>query len=90
MLGPIKLMMAFELGSTAAPEMSVFQALPAGNGRNPFRLAPCPVLMPLHALEFVAPFTTKLTVPELALPGSGFVTLMAKFPAVGAFPVAVS
>ena len=90
MLGPMKLMMAFEFGSTAAPEMSVFHALPAGNGRNPFRLPPCPVVMPLHALEFTAPFTIKFTVPELAPPGSGFVTLTAKVPAVGAFPVAVS
>ena len=90
MLGPMKLMMAFEFGSTAASEMSVFQALPAGNGRKPFRLAPWPVLMPLHALEFTAPFTTKFNVPDEALPGSGFVTLMAKVPAVGAVPVAVS
>src|SRR5271155_2811493 len=87
---PMKLMMAFEFGSTAAPEMSVFHAFPAGNGRNPFRLAPCPRLMPLHALEFTAPFTCKFTVTELALPGSGFITLTAKVPAVGALPMAVS
>lgn len=90
MLDPMKLMMAFEFGSTAALEMSVFHALPAGKGRKPFRLAPWPVLIPLHALEFPEPFTTKFTVPELALPGSGFITLTAKVPAVGALPVAVS
>src|SRR5579871_6086891 len=33
---------ATELGSTGAAEISVFQALSAGNGRAPCRLAPTP------------------------------------------------
>ena len=48
MLVPMKLMIAAELGSTAAVEMSWFHRLPDGNGTTPFRLAPCPVLIALQ------------------------------------------
>src|SRR5919109_730770 len=41
-------MMLSEFGSTGIEEMSVFQALSAGNGTNPFRSAPGPVSMPAH------------------------------------------
>src|SRR5450432_4133335 len=49
-LGPIKLMIAVELGSTSALEMSWFQRLSLGKGRNPFKLAPCPVEMTLQGV----------------------------------------
>ena len=55
MLGPMKLMMASEFASTGAPEISVFQRLSLAKGRNPLRLAPCPVLMALHALWLLPP-----------------------------------
>src|ERR1700760_4699362 len=38
-----------EFGSTGAAEISVFQRLVVENGRKPFRLAPCPTDIPLHA-----------------------------------------
>src|SRR5207249_5109317 len=41
-------MILSEFGSTGIEEMSVFQALSAGNGMNPFRSAPGPVSMPAH------------------------------------------
>ena len=37
------------LGSSGAPEMSVFQAAVVGNGTKPFRLPSSPRLMPLQA-----------------------------------------
>jgi hypothetical protein len=43
-------MMAAEFASTGALEMSVFHRLSLAKGRNPFRLAPWPRLMALHAL----------------------------------------
>src|SRR5579862_5741698 len=42
---PMKLIIALELGSTVAPEISWFHALSAGNGINPFKLAPRPRLI---------------------------------------------
>ena len=45
----MKLMIAVEFGSTGAEEISVFQALSAGNGTKPLRLPPCPVVKALHA-----------------------------------------
>src|SRR5437762_4747336 len=41
-------MMLSEFGSTGIEEISVFHALSAGNGMNPFRSAPRPVSMPPH------------------------------------------
>src|SRR5579863_2932357 len=49
-LAPMKLMIASELGSTAALKMFWFHALSDGKGMKPFRLAPRPRLMPLHGL----------------------------------------
>src|SRR5271169_565894 len=93
MLAPMKLMMAPELESTGAAEMSWFHKLSAGNGRNPFRLALCPRLMmlqlgggPLVLLEV----TCKFWDPEVALPGLGLTTATENVPADAAFPVAVS
>jgi hypothetical protein len=40
MLGPMKLMMASELVSTGALEISAFHALSIMNERKPFKLAP--------------------------------------------------
>lgn len=66
MLGPMKLIMAAELASTEALEISVFQRLSLANGRNPFRLAPCPALMALHALLLgLPPPPEGLLPPEL-------------------------
>src|SRR5271157_1830791 len=64
--GPMKVMMAAELGSTADVEMSWFHALPAGKGRKPFRLAPWPRLMLLQALELLPPLPGPVP-PLLAL-----------------------
>jgi hypothetical protein len=49
-LAPMKLMIASELGSTEALEMSWFHALSAGKGMKPFKLAPRPRLIPLQEL----------------------------------------
>src|ERR1700721_2108320 len=98
---PIKVMIAAEFGSTAAPEIFVFQRLSAGKGRKPFKLPPWPVLIPLQALggggggggggfppdEAV---TVTLTAPDTLLPGLGLVTLTAYIPAVASDPVAGS
>ena len=43
-------MMALEFASTGEPEISLFQGLSLAKGMNPFRLAPCPMLMALQAL----------------------------------------
>src|SRR5512133_3191112 len=47
-VAPMKLMMFAELASTCAVEMSVFHKLVDWNGTKPFRLAPCPRLIPLQ------------------------------------------
>jgi len=47
---PISLMMAVELGSIDADEMSWFHRSVDGNGRNPFSDAPWPVSIALHAV----------------------------------------
>jgi len=53
-VAPMKLMIALEFESTGDPETSWFQRLSLPKGRNPLRLAPCPVLIALQAL-WVAP-----------------------------------
>src|ERR1700685_2393192 len=45
---PMKLMIASELGSIGAFEISRFHALSVGKGMKPLRLAARPRLMPLH------------------------------------------
>lgn len=88
----MKLIIAAEFGSTCALEIFWFQGLFAGNGKNPFRLPCTPGVKPLHALGGggVVPVTCTFNEPEVLLPGSGFVTLIANVPAVDALPVAVS
>jgi len=63
----MKLMMAVELGSTADAEMFWFQALSAGKGRKPFRLAPWPSPMLLQALELLPPLPGPIGPPLPAL-----------------------
>ena len=55
MVGPMKVMMASEFASTGELEISAFQRLSLAKGRNPLRLAPCPVLMALQALWLLLP-----------------------------------
>jgi hypothetical protein len=52
-------------GSTAADAIFVFQAAVDGNGINPLRLAPSPVLMPLHADAPVDTVTVIVAEPDL-------------------------
>ena len=54
-VGPMKLMMAAEFGSTGEAEISWFQRLSLAKGRKPFRLAPCPVLIAPQALWVLLP-----------------------------------
>jgi hypothetical protein len=44
----MKPIMALEFVSGVAPEMSWFHGLPAGKGRNPFRLPSSPTAKPLQ------------------------------------------
>jgi len=67
MLAPMKLMITLEFGSTAAVEISVFQGLLLVKGRNPFRFAPCPVLIALQA-ELLFPPGAPEPFPEPLLP----------------------
>lgn len=93
MEGPMKLMIAVELGSTGAEEMSWFHRLSDGNGTNPFRLALCPRPIPEQlggGLPPVVEVTCKIREMEVALPGLGFITATEKFPATDSLPVAVS
>src|SRR5208337_1153334 len=62
----MKVMYASEFGSTGALAMFWFQRLSAGNGTNPFRLAPMPRAMPLQPLcaDAVAPKQRKTTRQE--------------------------
>src|SRR5271165_1535681 len=83
-------MMAAELASTAAEEMSVFQRLSLGNGRKLLSEAPWPTDIWLHAEVCVEPLTWRFCAEELLLPGSGFCTVTEKVPAEVALPVAVS
>src|SRR6267143_2942794 len=88
---PMKLMIAPEFGSTGAAEMFMFQALSAGDGTKPLRLAPWPRLIPLHVPAWPpACPTCKFVELELALPGFGFMTVIANVPADEAVPVAVN
>src|ERR1700730_15704827 len=88
---PMKLMIAAEFGSTGTTETFWFQALSAGNGTKPFRLAPCPRLMPPHVPAWVPDVPTcKFAALELALPGFGFMTAIANVPAGEAAPLAVN
>jgi hypothetical protein len=86
----MKLMIAFEFASTGEAEISLFHKLSAGNGRKPFKLAPCPRDIPLQLGACVVPVTVKFTVEDVLLPGSGFRTLTVYVPALAAFPVAVN
>jgi hypothetical protein len=87
----MKLMSALEFGSTAAFDIFWFHALSAGNGRKPFKLAPCPRLIPLHALTGLPPEVTCTSIaPDMLLPGFGLLTLTPTCPADCAVPVAVS
>jgi hypothetical protein len=89
----MKLMIAAELASTAAEEMSWFQGLSAGNGRNPFRLALCPRLIPLQLGGEFPPLvevTCKFSDVEVAPPALGFITATENVPADVSLPVAVS
>src|SRR5271165_3654419 len=63
---PMKLMYASEFGSTGALAIFWFQRLSAGNGTNPFRLAPMPRAMPLQPLcaDTVAPKQRKASKQE--------------------------
>jgi len=71
-------MMAAELGSTDADEMSLFHKLSEGNGTNPFRLPPWPRLIPAQfGGGFPPPLaavTCKFCDADVALPGLGFMT----------------
>src|SRR5580704_5282829 len=51
----MKLMMAAELGSTAAFAILVFHKLLGGKGRNPFRLPSCPRVIPPQPLAWAKP-----------------------------------
>src|ERR1700722_5979857 len=90
--------MAAEFGSTAALAIFVFQRLSAGKRRKPFKLQPCPMLIPLHALGGGGGFppppdcavTVTLMEPEALLPGFGFVTDTGNVPALASVPVPVS
>jgi len=96
----MKLMIAAEFGSAGDEDMSLFQRLSAGNGRNPFRLALWPRLIPLQlgdgfpplvgGFPLLAGVTCKLWEAEVAVPGLGFITDIEKFPADASLPVAVS
>jgi len=72
----MKLMIALEFESTGDAEISLFHKLSAGNGRNPFKPAPCPSDIPLQLGACVVPDTVKFTLCEVLLPGSGFCTLI--------------
>ena len=84
------MMIALEFVSTGEAEISLFHKLSAGNGRKPFRLAPCPRDMPLQLGACVVPVTVKFTLDDVLLPGSAFCTLTAYVPALAAFPAAVN
>jgi hypothetical protein len=77
MVPPMKLMSALEFGSTGAVEIFWFQALLSGKGMTPFRLAPGPRLIPLHAVACAFPFTTRLMADDVLAPGLGLVTVTA-------------
>src|SRR6185369_6960972 len=64
----MKLMIAEEFGSTALAERSLFQALSAGKGSTPLRLAPAPTDMALHAEVFVEPVEPEPPVPLPPVP----------------------
>src|SRR5437763_17070460 len=87
---PMKLMIAVELGSTAADEMPSFQRLSGGNGTKPPRLAPWPSDMVLQLEACGEPVTWRWTAPDALLPGFGLLTVTAYSPAEGAVPVAMS
>src|SRR5580658_9915665 len=72
--------------------MFLFHRLSDGNGTNPFRLPPCPSVMPPQVPACPPPddVTVTFTAPELALPGFGLVTNTGIVPAAEAVPDAVS
>jgi hypothetical protein len=62
--------MELEFGSTGAEEMSVFHKLLLVKGTKPFRLAPCPTDMTLHArLLLPVPPPSPPPLPPLFPPG---------------------
>jgi len=67
----MKLMTALEFASTGEAEISLFHKLSAGNGRKPFKLAPCPRDMPPQLGACVVPVTVKFTVEDVAAAGIG-------------------
>jgi hypothetical protein len=83
-------MMALELVSTTAEEMSWFQGLADEKGRKPFRVAPWPRDIWLQPEACGGAPTCRLRLLELLLPGSGFTTLILNSPAEDSDPVAVS
>src|SRR5580698_5803204 len=98
----MKFRIAVEFESTGSLATFLFQRLFAVNGKNPFKLPPCPVLIALHALGVVPPppppppppelcaFTVTLIVAVVLSPVFGLFTLTAYVPAVASVPVAVS
>src|ERR1700761_9023126 len=99
----MKFRIADEFESTGSLATFLFQRLFAVNGKKPFRLPPCPVLIALHALGVVPPpppppppppelcaVTVTLIVAVVLSPGFGLFTLTAYVPAVASVPVAVS
>ena len=77
MVPPMKPMSAFEFGSTGAVEIFWFQALFAGKGMTPLRLAPGPRLIPLQAVACAFAFTARLMADVVLAPGLGLVTVTA-------------
>ena len=73
---PMKLMIAVELESTVAVEMSLFQRLADEKGTKPFKFAPWPIDIWLQPEACCEAPTWKFTLLELLLPGSGFVTVI--------------
>lgn len=84
------MMMAAELGSTEAEEISLFQRLSEGNGRKPPRLEPWPSDICEQLEVWTEPLTWKLIADEVVLPGSGFWTVIENVPALAALPEAES
>ena len=88
------MMIEVEFASTGADEISLFQRLSAGNGKNPFRFALCPSAITLQlgggGLPPLKEVTCKFWEAEVALPGLGFITATANIPADASLPLAVS
>lgn len=72
----MKLMIAVELESTVAIEMSWFHGLVGEKGTKPFKFAPWPIDIWLQPAACCDAPIWKLTLFELLLPGSGFTTVI--------------